>query len=480
VLAIALVVSACAAPPFARDESVENVVNAYRQQSGRAQTSSRGIHALSVEPVADKPGQFLVTAMLERAPLELVIRRLLAETQTPHVVLAQSLAGRVSGRFEKVPMPLLLRNLLEANGYTTTERDGLLVIAEASVPPGDPATAPTVWRGVPLRHLDIETVTKFLDGLFPVEPRTGARPIAWASQPYTSSIFLSGPAPAVARAVQLLDEMDRDPGHVIIEVLVVEFDTSEFERLGSDLINFKNQQLGPLATAVGGALTPGLAGAASTAMNFLFTEGANNPLSFQAVIEVLAQRDKARVIARPYMASVSGKQAAIAIQRERTVAVVSGVNNQITSDTQTIPSGVILTITPFVLDDNRVRLDVEVEQSGFIEPQNPTILIEKDANKAKTTMQVRTGQSAVIGGLALQEAFSSNAGLPWLRYIPLLNLALAKHIANDRKQDVMVFVTPYVWTPAIVTPFPDPDAFKTRDEDELTAIEKWKRRWIKP
>jgi type II secretory pathway component GspD/PulD (secretin) len=274
--------------------------------------------------------------------------------------------------------------------------------------------------------------------------------------------------------------MDRDPGHVIIEVLVVEFDTAEFERLGSDLINFKNQQLGPLASAVGGALAPGIAGAASTTLNFLFTEGANNRLTFQAVIEVLAQRDKARVIARPFMAAVSGKQAAIAIQRERTVAVVSGVNNQITSDTQTIPSGVILTITPWLLDDDRVRLDVEVEQSGFTEPQSASILVEKDANKAKTTMQVRSGQSAVIGGLALQEALSSNAGFPWLRNIPILSLATAKQTAQDRKQDVMVFVTPYVWTPAVDPPFPNPDAFKVRESDELTALEKWKRRWIKP
>ena len=481
---LALAVSACAAPPFASEPKFDSLVQSYRQQSVRAAQApgSRGVVNLSIEPAASAPGEFLVTATLDRAPLGPVVRRLLEETKTPHVVVAQSLHGRVSGQFDKVPLALVLTNMLEAHGYLATRRDGLLVISEAPSPAvtGDAAGAPPVWRSVRLRHLDIDVTTKFLEGLYPVDPKTGTRPISWAPQPYTSSIFVSGPAPLVTQAVRLLDEMDRDPGHVIIEVLVVEFDTAEFERFGADLINFKNNQLGPLATAIGGPVVPALAGGALTALNFIFTEGANNPLSFQAVIEVLAQRDKARVIARPYMAAVSGKQASIAIQRERTVAVVSGVNNQITSDTETIPSGVILTIIPSVLDDDRIRLDVEVEQSGFLEPQSTNILVEKDANKAKTTMQVRSGQSAVIGGLALQEASSTNAGVPWLRNIPILNLAVSKHTARDRKQDVMVFVTPYVWTPAVDPPFPQPDAFKATDRDELTALEKWKRRWIKP
>ena len=106
-------------------------------------------------------------------------------------------------------------------------------------------------RGEPMAHLvsadraQLLTIGRTL-GLHPAwlqykplkDPRTGARPIAWATQPYTSTVFVSGPRPDVTRAFRLLDEMDRGPGHVLIEALVVELDTNELERFGTDLGNF--------------------------------------------------------------------------------------------------------------------------------------------------------------------------------------------------------------------------------------------------
>lgn len=502
-VALGAFVTGCAAPPYAQNEELSGLVQAYRQQSAQAAqpASPQGIRALGVESAPGRPGEFLVTADLDRAPLKLVVERLFEAARVPHLI-SQPLSGRVTGRFEKHPLPSMLNEILAPHGYVVQVRDGLMVItdvprgsdaagppatpgAAAPAPGGDTAPAPTA-RGMQLRHLDLEAATKFLEGIFPVEPRTGARPIAWAVQPYTSTVFVSGPRGDVTRALQLLDEMDRGPAHVLIEALVVELDTNELERFGTDLGNFMQSTINGLGTGVGGtniiSQAPlGPIGVAPAALRFLYNGNVNNRRQFDAVIEVLASQDKARIIARPYMASVSGKQAAIQIQRERTVAVVAGVGGQVTSDTETIPSGVVLTVTPWVMEDDRVRLEVQVEHSLFLQPApNSGILVEKDSNKAQTSMQLRSGQSVVIGGLALQETFSSNAGLPWLRNVPLLGLLAAKQTGTERKQDVVVFVTPYVWTPSVDSPIPQPDAFKFQEGDELTAIEKWKRRWIKP
>ena len=492
----------CAAPPYAQNEEVTALVQAYRHQAARVvQTPpSPAIRSLAVETAPDRPGELVVTADLDRAPLKLVVERLFTQARVPHLIQSQPLMGRVTGRFERHPLTSMLNEILTPHGYAAEKRDGLIVIAEASASgagaapaaPGAPPPAagaeaglPIVTRATPLQHLDVETATKFLEGLFPVDPRTGARPIAWAVQPYTSAIFISGPRVEATRAVRLLEEMDRDPAHVLIEALVVELDTNELERFGTDLSNFLNVQISALSSGVGNAAVPTTAlapnfpsGAAPAALRFLYTQGQNNPRTFAAVIDVLAAQEKARIIARPYMASASGKQAAIQIQRERTVAVVSDTNTA-TSTTETIPSGVTLTVTPWVLEDQRVRLDVLVEQSIFL-PTTGSVLVEKDANKAQTSMQVRSGQSVIIGGLSLQETFSSNGGLPWLRNIPGLSLVTAKQSSSERKQDVLIFVTPYIWNPTVDPPIPNPDAFKFREEDELTAIERWKKRWIKP
>ena len=503
-LAVATLLAGCASPPFAQNEEVNGLVQAYRQQSARVAppASPHGIRALTVEPAAGHPGEFIVTADLDRAPLKLVVERVFEGARIPYLI-SQPLSGRVTGRFEKHPLRRMLNEILAPQGYGIEMRDGLTVITDtprapepgpppatgsaAPAPSGEIPAVPTIARGVQLRYLDLDSATKFLEGIFPVDPRTGGRPVAWAVQPYTSTIFVSGPRTEVIRAVRLLDDMDRDPAHVLIEALVVELDTNELEQFGTDLHNFMNIHLANLSSSVGGenllpstAFPPNTFAAAPAALRFAYAFNRARAQEYTAVVDVLASQNKARIIARPYMASVSGKQAAIQIQRERTVAVVSNTNTA-TSTTETIPSGVILTVTPWVLEDQRVRLDVQVEQSVFLDTlPGSNILVEKDANKAQTSMQLRSGQSVVIGGLTLQETFSSNSGLPWLRTIPGLNLLTAKQKGSERKQDVVVFVTPYVWTPSVDAPIPDPAAFKFREQDELTAIEQWKKRWIKP
>lgn len=496
---LSILVAGCASPPYADNEEVNGLLKAYRHQSVQAAqpAGAHGIRALTVEPAAGRPGQFLVSADLDRAPLKLVVERLFEQTRVPHVIQSQPLVGRVTGRFEKHPFPNMLDEILIPNGYSAQTRDGLIVVSEAPAAagaspaapgaapsaPGAEVAAPTVARGSQLRHLDMESATKFLEGLFPVDPRTGARPISWAVQPYTSTIYVSGPRGETARALRLLDEMDRDPAHVLIEALVVELDTAELERFGTDLTNFMNVQISNLASGVGDAAvntpsSPNFISSAPAALRFLYQQGQNFPRAFGAVVDVLASQSKARIIARPYMAAVSGKQAAIQIQRERTVAVVTGGTT--TSDTETIPSGVVMNVTPWVLDSGLVRLDVQVEQSNFVNPPPVGTLVEKDANKAQTSMLLRSGQSVVIGGLSLQETSSSNGGLPWLRNVPGLSLFTAKQSGSERKQDVLIFVTPYIWAPSVDPPIPQAEAFKFREQDELTAIELWKKRWIKP
>ena len=110
---------------------------------------------------------------------------------------------------------------------------------------------------------------------------------------------------------------------------------------------------------------------------------------------------------------------------------------------------------PTVTPDGEVRVEVDVEESQFL-PQLSPASIEVDRNKASTTMQVASGQTIVIGGLALDRQSECNRGFPGLRRIPLLNLLFAQQRKSGEDQEVVIFVTPYVWEPGMDTPFPLP------------------------
>jgi len=526
-LALALLAAgACAAPPYQANRELEDLLTAYRKQTAlsaerEARRQAQGVRTLKVERRLDTD-EWVVTADLERASLAAVVRRILDESAIPHLMRAASIPGQVTARIERLPLRRALGLLLEPQGLFVWERDAVLIIGEdppaapgataeealetphpqpppapaapsaqppaaaapgaaaAPAAPGEPAAAaagPPVARAVQLRHLDVEAATKIFESLYPLDPQSNSRAVQLAPQPYTSTLVLSGAAAAVGRAARLLADLDRDPAHVMLEVLVVEFDTNELERLGTTLSGFQRGNVRGLSSAVGSA--------AGTALTFDYLStaaGGAFPLLFRAAIDVLASQDKARVIARPYTAAMSGKKAQVKILRSRDIqqpfaAAPTASGTLSPPPPVTRETGVSLEVTPWVLADGRIRLELAVEESVFIDQLATNVISETDKNAASTTMMIQSGESIVIGGLAVQRKSSTNTGLPWLRHLPLINLATAQQSAAEQKQDVIIYITPYIVGPGVDTPFPKPDAFKFRDGgDDLTGIERLDRR----
>lgn len=525
-LVVALVlIGGCVSPPFQHDRELEDLLAAYRKQTAlsterEARRQAQGIRTLRVEQREDT-GEWLVSADLDRAALGTVVSRLLDATKTAHLIRVPAMRGPITARLDRLPLQRALGLFLQPVGLFAWDEQGVLIIGDEPPsgiattggstepleaphpPPPAPPLAPSsetapsapaaedtagapappehgaVARAVSLRHLDVETAGKIFESIYPVDAQTGTRAVLVASEPSTSTLLLSGAAPAVARATRILGEMDREPAHVMLEVLVVEFDTNELERLGTSLSGFQNRQYRDLATAIGSS-------DGTAALTFSYVQGANLPLMFRAMIDVLSSQDKARIIARPYTAALSGRKASVKIARSRDIQQpfrADGATGTISPPPPvTRETGVFLEVTPWVLADDRIRLELNVEESVFIDDLATNVIAETDKNTAATTMMVESGQSIIIGGLAVQRKSAGNAGLPWLRHVPLLNLATAQQTAAEQKQNVIIYITPYLVGAGIDPPFPNPEAFKFRDRrDDTTRIERleggffWKR-----
>ena len=113
-----------------------------------------------------------------------------------------------------------------------------------------------------------------------------------------------------------------------------------------------------------------------------------------------------------------------------------------------------------------VRMDIDVEDSEFV-PTVQNVAVEVDKNKATTNAQVESGQSIIIGGLILNRQSYSNAGFPWFRRIPLLNIFFADQERSDTKQEVVIFVTPHIWTPDLDVPLAAKEAFTIKEEEGI-------------
>ena len=113
--------------------------------------------------------------------------------------------------------------------------------------------------------------------------------------------------------------------------------------------------------------------------------------------------------------------------------------------------GVRLDFTPTVLDDNTVALKVApevsaldfttpVELSGFSIP----VLISR---KASTSVDVRSGEHLVIGGLKQTDKSRTVRKVPLLGDIPLLGLLFKSTVTETQERELLVIVSPEIVSP---------------------------------
>jgi len=63
---------------------------------------------------------------------------------------------------------------------------------------------------------------------------------------------------------------------------------------------------------------------------------------------------------------------------------------------------------------------------------------------AQTNVLLYDGETTVIGGLSKTYGSDAESGIPWLRSIPLLGVLFRNNAREERQEDMLIFITPYV------------------------------------
>ena len=416
---------------------------------------NKGIQALEVSGDA-------VTANLDQASIPVVVKRILEDADAAYVIEDVSLHGMVTARFTDLALVDALNRIVHGIGLAAVEDNGLLVIKSSF---DEDAEGEAVHREVAIRNLSQASAMELLEGIYP-EGDMG-RLVKFGAVAASNSIYLYGAPANVAQAAQLLAKADREAKHVSIEVLVVEFNRGELEEYDSMI-----QELveGDFTWNVNDAFN-GMVGVNwSDQANGGGSDGGSSEdfsefkvTSMKGVVEMLVSDQKARLISRPFISTLSGTEAQIEIVSDRYVNV--GSNDE--PETSEVTSGVILQITPTVLPDGKIRMNVSVEDSQFSSVNVQGVLSEVNKNAARTIMHVNDGHTIVVGGLVLNRRSTSNEGFPFLRNIPLINLLTAGMKHEQVEKEVTIYITPRIWEPNMLTPLIGPGALGGDDNEGI-------------
>lgn len=137
----------------------------------------------------------------------------------------------------------------------------------------------------------------------------------------------------------------------------------------------------------------------------------------------------------------------------RPAAIVKGV--QFPVITQTITGGTVSTTTtykdavlcllvnPQVLNNDSILLDVEITKD---DPQIPDIAGNRalNINRVKTQILVNNGETAVLGGIFLQETKNGLDKVPLFGDIPVIGNLFKRTTRSDEKNELMIFLTPRI------------------------------------
>lgn len=260
--------------------------------------------------------------------------------------------------------------------------------------------------------------------------------------PQNALVMRSTDASLLDKTSQLLFALDASYQQVLIETLIFQYDEATGQRIGMAL-NFKNDTLkADGGTNSGGVVTQfGSQIADALPRLFLSLTDIERRASLLTTLALYDSDGFVRVLAEPRLVLQSGEPASVALNTKKYV-LTTGVNSPGTI--QPIETGVGLTITPTVLGNGKIRLQVDLTQSEFVSTSETGIVASTVSNVVKTAVIAQDGEMVSIGGIHTRRDGRSGSGLPGAREIPGAGYAFGTRSADTQRTRIEFLIRPTV------------------------------------
>ncbi len=176
----------------------------------------------------------------------------------------------------------------------------------------------------------------------------------------------------------------------------------------------------------------------------LFLGNTNNSAASQAFIRALQTRGAFRELAEPNLIAMHGQKASFLAGGEFPIPILQSVNAGQSAITVIFKEfGVKLEFTPTIIDENHIRLELAPEVSSLNVAAGVIVqgisIPGLRVRRAKTTLELRDGQSFALAGLIDNTEQVSLSKIPLLGDIPVLG-ELFKSRSFQRNETELLFL----------------------------------------
>jgi pilus assembly protein CpaC len=159
--------------------------------------------------------------------------------------------------------------------------------------------------------------------------------------------------------------------------------------------------------------------------------------NFSATLKALETNGAAKVLSKPKLITKSSSSANFMVGGEFPI-VTTGLG---TSSVKWKKYGIMMNITPTILNDNKIDIAIDTELSRIDNSVNVAGYPIVATRQASSHLRIKNGQTIILAGLLETSKDKRKKGIPLLCDIPLLGALFGTVSYVNRQTNVLIFVT---------------------------------------
>ncbi|MBN1294489.1 MAG: hypothetical protein JXB48_21810 [Candidatus Latescibacteria bacterium] len=247
----------------------------------------------------------------------------------------------------------------------------------------------------------------------------------------TNSLVFTASDSSLAVIEDIVKDLDTETKQVSIEVKMVTVDSGSLTEIGVNWSAIKEGNSGEQSTIA-------IDDEDQSKLLVGKYSGTISNVALEMALATLIDTNKGEIVSRPHVTTQDNEPAVIQSGQQIPKLTYDEARNLVT---EMIDATTRLQVTPHILTDDRILLDVHAQRrSGEAVGMGVTI----NEEVADVKMITSNGETAVIGGLRQMNDSKRESGIPILQDVPLIGQLFKYTKIETIKKDLIIFITPNI------------------------------------
>ncbi|MFT5423792.1 MAG: type IV pilus assembly protein PilQ [Phycisphaerales bacterium] len=434
--------------------------------------------------------QDLVELHVNKEDLSKVLQLLSIQSQR-NIIPSPNVSGTVTADLYSVTFHEALDAILNSSGFGYLEEGNFIyVYTKEELAAIEESKRKRVAKIVRLDYLNAADATVFVESMLSGD---GAS-ISSSTETEVFKLETAGPTGAdnfasestlviydyeenVAAISAMIDELDTKPVQVLVEATILQTALNEANAFGMDFSILSDISFADFAGTGPLSVVNGLVAGSSTQADGTIvnpTTGVGNKTvgavnsnlgnvagpstlklgivneDVSVFMRVLDSVTDTTIVSNPKLLTLNRQPARVLVGQRVGYLNTTTTTASTTQSVEFLDVGTELAVRPFVSSDGLIRLELRPQVSSanlrsITDNAGNTITIpDEDTTELSTNVQVRDGQTVVLGGLFTETTTASRRQVPLLGNLPLIGAAFKGHDDSTVRSEIIFMVTPSI------------------------------------